>query len=628
INKLTEMDPSEEMCKSLAKWLQKIVPNNTRNIVEICDGVGMLDALLQIAPEHFSKLEPKIKRDVGSNWRLRVSNLKKIVEAVIEYYQDVLTLQILEIGRPDVSKIGENSEPVQLAKLLRLILGCAINCDRKQEYITMIMEMEESVQQNIMQAIQQLEEVTGGPGRSGLSLLILDSDTRVIKLVSDLEAANKAREALTQQVQNLEQQIQTLIEEKQLLLIQNHGLLEKEARNPPENARRQVDLLKEELFKAEVMRDDFKAKLMEQDKQMLTYQEKIAELQIAANDSSRLKDEVDALTESAGKVVDLELALASYKKRLENYQDIKRSLQKLEEKNMEYLQKNLELEEELSKIHSWKTQCDTYKNQIVELQQKLDEETQKADKAQFNLEKLEAKLVALQGEKERLLLERDSLREENEELKLGPKNETSAAMSQELTPTEMKERLRFLEKENRTLRSSSQELEAKHAQLDSSLNRIEKLQQKNRTLNQTVLKLEAQLEEIKIQGDSQGTSSGSIVKEYKQKLGTLQEALTAKEHELQVAQTKYNRNLEKAREVAQQFESKANGGIDASLRHSTMKELEERLLTTAFYKLGMTCQREAIDERLAVMSAGQGQSFLARQRQPTPRKQIQRFKSK
>lgn len=42
----------------------------------------------------------------------------------------------------------------------------------------MIMSMEETVQQNIMQAIQQLEEVTGGPGRSGLSLLILDSDTR------------------------------------------------------------------------------------------------------------------------------------------------------------------------------------------------------------------------------------------------------------------------------------------------------------------------------------------------------------------------------------------------------------------------------------------------------------------
>lgn len=79
--------------------------------------------------------------------------------------------------------------------------------------------------------------------------------------------------------------------------------------------------------------------------------------------------------------------------------------------------------------------------------------------------------------------------------------------------------------------------------------------------------------------------------------------------------------------MAQQLEPKSNGGVD-SLQLAHIKEVEERLITTAFYKLGMTCHREAIDERLAVLSAGQGQSFLARQRQDTPRKQIQRFKSK
>ncbi|XP_072402954.1 protein hook-like [Diabrotica undecimpunctata] len=625
------MDPSEDMCKSLAKWLQKIVPNKTRSIPEICDGVGMVDALLQISPEHFSKLESKIKRDVGANnWRLRISNLKKIVEAVIEFYQDVLTLQVLDIGVPDVNQIGENNDPVQLAKLLRLILGCAINCERKQEYITMIMEMEESIQQNIMQAIQQLDEVTGGQGRSGLSLLILDSDTRVMKLVSDLESSNKSREALTQQVETLEQQIQTLLDEKRLLHEQNQMLIEKEAKNPQENIRKQLESLKDELFKSEVIREDFKGKLFEQEKQILTYQEKINELQITANESAKLKDEIDALTESAGKVVDLELTVASYKKRLENYQDIKRNLQKLEEKQMEYIQKNMELEEELSKNSTWKAQCEVYKNQIVELQQKLDEEAQKADKATFNLDKIKAKLISLQGEKERLILERDTLKEENEELKLGPR-ESGAAVSQELTPTEMEKRLKLMEKENKTLRSSSQEMESKQLQLDSALNRIEKLQQKNRTLNQTVLKLEAQVEELKTQqSEIQGTSSGSsIVKEYRQKIIAYQEALASKDNELQSLQTRYNRNVGRAREVAQQLEFKSNGDSDnASLRQSTIKEIEERLITAAFNKLSLNCHRESMDERLSVLHGGQGQSFLSRQRQPTPRKPIQRFKPK
>lgn len=117
------MDPSGEVCKSLIKWLQTLMPSKTRTVNEISNGVAILQLLVQIAPEHFSRLEPKIKCDVGTNWRLKVSNLKKIAESVVEYYQDVLNLQIVDVGRPDVVKIGETSDLIQLGKLLRLILG-------------------------------------------------------------------------------------------------------------------------------------------------------------------------------------------------------------------------------------------------------------------------------------------------------------------------------------------------------------------------------------------------------------------------------------------------------------------------------------------------------------------------
>lgn len=117
------MNPSEEMCESLITWFQSIVQTRARTKYDICDGVAMSEALMQIAPEHFNILGSKIKQDVSSSWRLRVSNLKKILEAISEFYQDVLTLHLLEEGRPDVTEIGANNNPVQLAKLLRLILG-------------------------------------------------------------------------------------------------------------------------------------------------------------------------------------------------------------------------------------------------------------------------------------------------------------------------------------------------------------------------------------------------------------------------------------------------------------------------------------------------------------------------
>ena len=44
----------------------------------------------------------------------------------------------------------------ELGRLLQLILGCAVNCAAKQEYIQRIMSMEESVQHVVMTAIQEV----------------------------------------------------------------------------------------------------------------------------------------------------------------------------------------------------------------------------------------------------------------------------------------------------------------------------------------------------------------------------------------------------------------------------------------------------------------------------------------
>lgn len=117
------MDPSEEVCNSLIKWIQTLTLKEYKSISEVSDGVAVYEALVQIAPEYFTKLESKIKLDVRSNWRLKVSNLKKVVESILEYYQDVLNLNVLDVGKPDVMKIGDTSDITEMGKLLRLVLG-------------------------------------------------------------------------------------------------------------------------------------------------------------------------------------------------------------------------------------------------------------------------------------------------------------------------------------------------------------------------------------------------------------------------------------------------------------------------------------------------------------------------
>jgi protein HOOK3 len=82
-----------------------------------------------------------------------------------------------------------------------------------------------------------------------------------------------------------------------------------------------------------------------QEKELLELQSKSEELQKMADEARHLKDEVDILKETADKVVKYEAAIASYKKKLEEYGDLKRQVKILEDKNTDYMQQNMELEE-------------------------------------------------------------------------------------------------------------------------------------------------------------------------------------------------------------------------------------------------------------------------------------------
>lgn len=54
------------------------------------------------------------------------------------------------------SFLAESMDETELSRLLQLVLGCAVSCDRKQFYIEQIMSLEESVQHVLMNAIQEV----------------------------------------------------------------------------------------------------------------------------------------------------------------------------------------------------------------------------------------------------------------------------------------------------------------------------------------------------------------------------------------------------------------------------------------------------------------------------------------
>lgn len=692
----------DQQLNNLIKWLDTFDLEAPHNSVEnISNGVALAEALAQIAPEWFTLAwKAKIKTDVGANWRLRVSNLKKIVETVMDYYVECLNQQLSGYIKPDAIKIGDHYDSQELRRLLQLILGCAVNCDQKQRYITKIMGMEETVQQAIMQSIQELEGSMHGPKLSLGSSLNFEpvdaADGAQRRLFDELQTTLDMKDQLEQKCHNLDKQLSSLEEEKTALIKENKKLQERldEFENPEDSGsilkysglRKQVESLKVEIFKIEQSRDDYRDKVEICEKEILELQTRQEDLQKAADRANHLKDEVDALKETADKVAKYEFTIESYKKKMEDLSDLRRQMKLLEDKNLEYMQAKIDYEEEVKRTIMLRNHLADCKQQLTEVNHKLDEQSNKCDRFEFKGKKMEAKLSTLQRERDRLIVERDALKEINEELKctqlqaienMAKPSTDSTIANTEMIPLEFKEKLLGLQLENKMLKvkqeGNEEKLPSVQALLEDSEERLNTLRGQNRKANQRIMELETKLEEAMGTQSNNDNKNDNVnqkmtqlqdelrkilvekerltlnleeresnLQSQKQKAFTLQEKLTRKEYENAALEERYKKYIEKAKSVIKSLDPKQSNSspsevvilrnqileqrktiedYERSFKASkVMKEMEEKLMISAYYKLGLSCHREVVDQRLAALSSGQGQSFLARQRQASARR--------
>nr|KAF6427649.1 hook microtubule tethering protein 3 [Rousettus aegyptiacus] len=123
-----------ELCESLLTWIQTFnVDASCQTVEDLTNGVVMAQVLQKIDPVYFDEnWLNRIKTEVGDNWRLKISNLKKILKGILDYNHEILGQQINDFTLPDVNLIGEHSDAAELGRMLQLILGCAVNCEQKQ----------------------------------------------------------------------------------------------------------------------------------------------------------------------------------------------------------------------------------------------------------------------------------------------------------------------------------------------------------------------------------------------------------------------------------------------------------------------------------------------------------------
>ncbi|KAF5909493.1 protein Hook 3 isoform X3, partial [Clarias magur] len=593
-----------------------------KTVEDLMSGVVMAQVLQKIDVVYFSdSWLSRIKPEVGDNWRLKISNLKKILKGILDYNHEILGQQINDFTLPDVNLIGEHADAAELGRMLQLILGCAVNCEQKQEYIQTIMMMEESVQHVVMTAIQELmsKETPVSAGSDSYA----DLDRQLKKTAEELNDALASKEEIAQRCHELDMQVAALQEEKSSLLAENQVLMERlnqsdsiEDLNSPAGRRHlqlqaQLEQLQEETFRLEAAKDDYRIRCEELEKELLEVKGQNEELTSLADEAQSLKDEMDVLRHSSDKVAKLEAQVESYKKKLEDLGDLRRQVKLLEEKNTSYMQNTVSLEEELRKANTARAQLETYKRQVVELQNRLSEESKKADKMEFESKRLKEKVDSLQKEKDRMRTERDSLKETIEELRcvqaqegqltsvglvpLGS-SEAGSLAAQIVTPE-----IRFirLQHENKMLKlnqegSDNEQIALLKSLLEDANARKNELESENRLVNQRLMAGQSQVEELQKSLQEQGSKAddsvllkrkceehleklrdasnelqkkSAIIEDLEpkchagaQRIEELEEALKKKDDEMKQMEERYKKYLEKAKSVIRTLDPKQNQG--------------------------------------------------------------------
>uniref|UniRef100_G3PNM1 Hook microtubule-tethering protein 1 n=1 Tax=Gasterosteus aculeatus aculeatus TaxID=481459 RepID=G3PNM1_GASAC len=623
-------DPARS--ESLVIWLQTFnTPAPCRTVEDLTTGAAISQALYQIDPAWFSDgWLSRIKADVDDNWRLKMNNLKKILQMVVDYYSELMSREI--VGPLGVEPSGDLE--LQLKK-----------------------------------ALEDLAELQAE--KDALAQRCQELDIQVAVLQEERNSLLAENDVLTDRASQLD-----TFDDPSTPSGRKHSQLQQH-----------VEAMQEENFRLEAAKDDYRIHCEELEKQLIEVQHRNDELTGLAEESRALKDELDVLRSCSDRVVVLEASVDTYKRKLENLGDLKRQMKLLEENNTTYMHNTVSLEEELRKANAARAQLETYKRQVQELHRKVTEESRRADNLAYEMKKLEEKHEAVMKEKERTIMERDSLKEINEEMRCSQAQQQHFSqtgilpssshenLAAELIPIEYREMFIRLQHDNKMLRVQQEDFEREKIsslqnQLEDAQRTRSELDTENRLSRERISELQQQVEDLQKALQCQGAKSDDsnlkrkldahmvqlneaqdeIMKKKElledlqpdntptsSKLEELNAALKKKDDDMRAMEERYKMYLEKARNVIRALDPKLNPAtaeiqnlrnqltdrdkqilhLERQCEQNKLREYEEKLMVTAWYNKSLNFQKLALESRLGGCPASARPptpSFLSQQR--------------
>uniref|UniRef100_A0AAQ4PD90 HOOK N-terminal domain-containing protein n=1 Tax=Gasterosteus aculeatus aculeatus TaxID=481459 RepID=A0AAQ4PD90_GASAC len=466
--------------------------------IELVDGIYLNEIMLEINPKATVQ---RTNKKVNNDPTLRIQNLSILIRQVKGYYQETLQ-QLVMMPLPNVLVLGRNPLSEQgleeMKKLLLLLLGCAVQCEKKEEYIEGIQTLDFDSKAAIASHIQ---EVTHNQ-ENVVDLQWLESGEMPAEDLDSL-SRNLAFH-LKRLVDDRDTQLETIVELTQERdCVQLSPLAPCSTQSPGDSpsmrrtesrqhlsveladAKAKIRRLRQELEEKSEQLLDTRQELENMEVELRRLQQESYQLVSDARSARAYRDELDALREKAIRVDKLESELSRYKERLHDIEFYKARVEELKEDNQVLLETKSMLEEQLDATRTRSDKLHLLEKESLQLKSKIHDLEMERDMDRKRMEEiLEENLVLEMAQKQSM----------DESLHLGWELE-QLAKTPELTEAPQKSlgeevneltssRLLKLEKDNQTLMKTVEELRG--AASHDTVTKLSKVNLENQRLNQKV----------------------------------------------------------------------------------------------------------------------------------------------
>ncbi|XP_034408035.1 girdin-like isoform X2 [Cyclopterus lumpus] len=473
--------------------------------IELVDGIYLNEIMLEINPKSTVQ---RTNKKVNNDPTLRIQNLSLLIRQIKAYYQETLQ-QLVMMPLPNVLVLGRNPLSEQgleeVKKLLLLVLGCAVQCEKKEEYIERIQTLDFDTKAAIASHIQ---EVTHDQ-ENVVDLQWLESGEMPPEDLDSL-SRNLAFH-LKRLVDDRDTQLETIVELTQERdCVQLSPLAPYPTQSPGDSpsmrrtesrqhlsveladAKAKIRRLRQELEEKSEQLLDTRQELEIMEVELKRHQQESYQLVSDARSARAYRDELDALREKAIRVDKLESELGRYKERLHDIEFYKARVEELKEDNQVLLETKSMLEEQLDATRTRSDKLHLLEKEGLQLKSKIHDMEMERDMDRKRMEELMEENLVLEMAQKQSMDESLHLGWELEQLSKTPELTEASQKSlgeevNELTSS----RLLKLEKDNQTLLKTVEELRGAASQ--DTVTKLVKVNQENQRLNHKLEQLGSEL---------------------------------------------------------------------------------------------------------------------------------------